>query len=142
MIGFYSPRAAWGFLSNFSDHGFHVDGVWFPTNEHFYQAHKFVGTEHFDIIRNALTPKQAAIAGRNPLRPLRSDWNDVRVNIMLEGVRYKFCSNPLLEENLLATGDELLVEISKKGSFWGCGANGKGRNWLGVVLMTVREEFR
>lgn len=53
-IRFYGAQSTYGFLSNFSQHGFVLDGYVWYTNEHFYQAYKFVpGGERFMAIKNA-----------------------------------------------------------------------------------------
>ena len=40
-IRFYHPDNPHGWLSNFSPHGFHLDGHDWPTVEHYFQAQKF-----------------------------------------------------------------------------------------------------
>lgn len=142
MITFYSPAQSNGYLSNFAQYGFITDNCWFDTVEHYYQANKFIGTGHYHIIRKAPTPKMAALAGRNPLRPLRPDWEDVKLNVMLDGIRYKFSYEDKIKDWILATKNETLVEMSSKDYFWGCGASGRGQNWLGKLLMIVRDELR
>jgi ribA/ribD-fused uncharacterized protein len=42
----------------------------------------------------------------------------------------------------LSTGDEEIVEDSPIDSYWGCGADGKGQNNLGKILMEVRSRLR
>lgn len=140
IIAFYSPRDEWGFLSNFYALGFKDDnGLHYETSEHYYQAHKFVGTDHFDIIRTAPTPKMAANGGRNPLRPLRKDWEYIKVLVMLDALRFKFRE---YKKGLLETGNAILVEASPKDSYWGWGADRKGLNMLGICLMIVRRELQ
>lgn len=51
-------------FSNFSPHGFEIDGRYWPTVEHYFQAQKFAGTEYEEQIRQAETPKQANSRGR------------------------------------------------------------------------------
>lgn len=56
-------------------------------------------------------------------------------------VREKF-RNPLLRAMLLATEDVELVEgNSWNDTFWGV-CKGVGLNWLGQILMKVRDECR
>jgi hypothetical protein len=43
---------------------------------------------------------------------------------------------------LLGTGDEELVENAPGDYYWGCGADGSGRNMLGRILMEVRSGLR
>jgi ribA/ribD-fused uncharacterized protein len=50
-IYFYGTRDRYGCFSNFSPHGFELDGVYWPTSEHYFQAQKFAGTPHVDQIR-------------------------------------------------------------------------------------------
>jgi ribA/ribD-fused uncharacterized protein len=141
-IYFYSVREEYGCFSNFSPHGFTLKGQWWPTSEHYFQAQKFPGTEHEQAVRQAKTPKQAAEMGRERSRPLRRDWERVKDQIMLEAVRQKFQAHADIRDILLGTGDEELVENAPGDYYWGCGADGSGRNMLGKILMQVRAELR
>jgi N-glycosidase YbiA len=72
-IYFYVPREEpYGCFSNFSPHGVEMDGEWWPTTEHYFQAQKFAGTPHADAVRRARTPKDAAGAGRSARTGRRS----------------------------------------------------------------------
>lgn len=75
-------------------------------------------------------------------RPLRSDWNEVKDNIMQRGVLRKFEIHADARKLLLSTGDELIIENSPIDYYWGCGADGSGKNMLGQILMDVREILR
>lgn len=142
-IYFYSDREEpYGCFSNFSRHGFKLDDAWWPTSEHYYQAQKFVGTSHADQIRKAPTPKDAATIGRDRSRPLRSDWEQVKDDVMRQAVLCKFETHADIRAVLLATGNELIVENSPIDYYWGCGADGSGQNKLGQILMEVREILR
>lgn len=59
-IYFYSTREEYGCFSNFSPHGFELDGLYWSTSEHYFQAQKFVGTPHVEKIRLVKTPKNGA----------------------------------------------------------------------------------
>lgn len=141
-IYFYSTRDAYGDFSNFSPHGFVLSGVWWPTSEHYFQAQKFAGTVHEEAVRQAKTPKEAAAIGRDRGRPLRADWEQVKDDVMRTAVRAKFQAHAGLRAELLATGDAELVEHARSDSYWGCGADGSGKNMLGRILMEVRAELR
>ncbi len=52
-IYFYSTRDAYGCFSNFSAHGVELKGTWWPTSEHFFQAQKFAGTPHEELVQRA-----------------------------------------------------------------------------------------
>lgn len=75
-IHFYTPGDPWGFLSNFSAHGVSIDGDYYPTVEHYFQAAKFLTTDpaHARAIRGVARPKDAARLGRDRGHPLRPDW--------------------------------------------------------------------
>ncbi len=137
-IYFYSTKGKYGCFSNFSRHGFELDGLDWPTSEHYFQAQKFAGTPHAEEVRLAPTPKAAARIGRERSRPLRRDWEQVKDEVMRKAVLRKFEVNPAIRIVLLSTGDEELVEKSPRDYYWGCGADGKGLNKLGQILMEVR----
>lgn len=141
-IYFYSPRDEYGCFSNFSRHGFELDGEYWPTTEHYFQAQKFPETEHCEQIRQAKTPKDAAKMGRERSRPLRKDWEQVKDDIMRKAVLCKFETHADIREILLATGDEEIVENAPGDYYWGCGKDGSGKNMLGQILMEVREILR
>lgn len=127
------------FLSNFWHSPFTYEGIVYPTNEHFFQAMKTLDWNERNWIASAETPGIAKRRGR--ACTLRSDWEKVKDEVMLTGLRIKF-SNPALRTQLIMTGDEELVE----GNWWGdtCWGvcNGVGENRLGKLLMQVREEIK
>ena len=140
-IYFYSTRGEYGSFSNFSAHGFELDGEYWLTTEHYFQAQKFPGTPQVDLIRQAKTPKDAAKTGRDRSHPLRPDWEQVKDDIMGKAVLRKFETHGDIRETLLAT-DESIVENSPIDYYWGCGKDGSGKNMLGQILMEVREILR
>lgn len=141
-IYFYSQRdEPYGCFSNFSNHGFILDDLWWATNEHYFQAQKFAGNPDVEKIRLARSPKEAAHMGRDRRRPLRRDWEQVKEEIMLKGLRCKFQTHAEIKKILLSTGDEFLVENSPIDYYWGCGQDGSGKNRLGFLLMLLREEL-
>lgn len=137
-IYFYSTLGQFGCFSNFSRHGFELDGVYWPTSEHYFQAQKFAGTVHTEEIRKAKTPRQAAEMGHQRSRPLRADWESVKDDVMRCAVLRKFETHADIRAVLLGTGDELIIENSPRDYYWGCGADGSGQNKLGHILMEVR----
>ena len=141
-IYFYTTQDKYGCFSNFSRHGLELDGTWWPTSEHYFQGQKFVGTPHAEQIRMVKTPKDAAKMGRDRKRPLRPDWEEVKDDIMRRAVLRKFETHADIREILLGTGDEEIVENAPRDYYWGCGANGTGKNKLGQILMEVREILR
>jgi ribA/ribD-fused uncharacterized protein len=61
---------------------------------------------------------------------------------MRAAVRTKFRAHPDWRAELLATGDEELIENAPGDYYWGCGADGSGKNMLGRILMELRAELR
>ena len=138
-IYFYSLHEPYGCFSNFSPHGVLLKGVWWPTTEHYFQAQKFAGTAHEEAIRLAKTPKQAAEMGRDRSRPLRTDWEQVKDEVMRVAVRQKFYTHQDIRQILLDTNDEELVENAPTDYYWGIGVDGSGKNMLGKLLMEIRQ---
>ena len=139
---FYALGDEYGCFSNFSPHPFKLRGKRWPTSEHYFQAHKFAGTQYEEAIRKAKSPMIAARMGRSRKRPLRRDWESIKVRVMREAVLAKFQAHDDIREILLATGSEKIVEDTTRDYYWGCGAKGNGKNKLGLVLMEVRDQLR
>jgi N-glycosidase YbiA len=66
----------------------------------------------------------------------------VKDSIMHEAVVAKFNQHADLRETLLATGDSTIVEHTTRDAYWGDGGDSSGENWLGEILMRVRELLR
>lgn len=124
-------------LSNFYSAPTMYEGVLYTTSEHAYQAAKFHPNLR-DPFQHG-TAGQAKRLGRRPGK--REDWDTVKVGIMLEILRDKFRRNVFLGQRLIGTGGAELIEGNTWGdTFWGV-CRGTGENWLGRVLMTVRQEL-
>jgi ribA/ribD-fused uncharacterized protein len=141
-ICFYSTKDTYGEFSNFAKCPFVLDGKEWPTSEHYFQAQKFTDAAYRERIRAAVSPMIAARLGRSRKVPIRSDWEQIKLDVMRSAVRQRFATHAELAQLLLATGDEDLIETAPRDAFWGCGAGGTGQNWLGKILMEVRHELR
>jgi ribA/ribD-fused uncharacterized protein len=141
-ILFYRVNEPYGEFSNFSAHPFTLNGRNWPTSEHYFQAQKFAGTAHEEEIRLLSSPMVAARAGRSRQRPLRSDWEVVKDDIMREALKAKFTQHPDLKALLLSTEDAVLVEHTRNDSYWADAGDGSGKNRLGELLMELREQLR
>jgi N-glycosidase YbiA len=139
VIQFYSTKDAYGDFSNFAAFPIEIDGQTWPTSEHYFQAQKFAGTEHEELIRVTPSPMTVAKLGRDRKRPLRADWEEVKDSIMRKAVWAKFTQHPRLAAMLVGTGDAEIVEHTENDAYWGDGGDGKGLNRLGEILMQVRE---
>ena len=141
-IRFYRVRDQYGEFSNFAAFPIVIDGREWRTTEHYFQAQKFVGTPHEEEIRLTPSPMVAARKARSRQRPLRTDWEAVKVDVMRTALRAKFTQHEQLRELLLATGESEIVEHTVNDRYWGDGGDGSGRNMLGRLLMEIREELR
>lgn len=130
------------FLSNFWPATVQLDGVNYPSVEHAYQAAKTFQSSWRLYIGTAPTPSSARRRGREiPAEFFRKDWQDICQLVMRDLLQQKF-SNYILREQLLATGDQELIEGNTWGdTFWGV-CNGKGQNILGKMLMKIREDLK
>ena len=141
-IRFYHVSEEHGCFSNFAPYPIDLDGRIWPTSEHYFQAQKFLDAEHQETIRQAKSPRIAARMGRDRKRPLRPDWEAVKVDLMRQSLRAKFTQHQDIQQVLLSTGDAQLVEHTEKDSYWGDGGDGSGKNVLGRLLMEIRDELR
>jgi N-glycosidase YbiA len=138
-VYFYSKTTAYYELSNFSPHGFELDGAYWPTVEHYFQAQKFPSQPDYqDRIRRAHLPKDAKSLGRSRKVPLRPDWEEVKDDVMRRALRAKFLAHPELMAVLSGTGARELIENAPSDYYWGCGRTGTGKNRLGHLLMELR----
>jgi ribA/ribD-fused uncharacterized protein len=142
VIAIFKDNYRW--LSNFWKAPVELDGVWYPTVEHAYQAAKSTDP----IVRHTFESGTAGDAKRMGKRVrVRSDWNDVKLSIMEKLVRQKFILIPELKARLLATGDQLIEEGNFwHDQFWGIcrcvNCRNQGINHLGRIIMKVRDELR
>jgi ribA/ribD-fused uncharacterized protein len=141
-IRFYSTKDKFGEFSNFARFPFMLEGQEWPTSEHYFQAQKFPDAAYREKIRQTASPMIAARLGRSRQVPIREDWEAVKLDVMRAAVRQKFMAHSQLAALLLSTGGEELIEAAPRDNFWGSGANGGGQNWLGKILMEVRQELR
>lgn len=163
MIGPF--RNEYAFLSNF-----HESSIWMkthngyskvPTVEHGFVAAKAGGLSRLFAKTGlgleeywSFSPGEAKRLGRRI--HIRSDWHKVRVRVMYLLVKQKFL-DPELSALLIGTGDHELREANWwHDQFWGdctCRRHNAlvgdlvvgskvGKNWLGRILMEVRDELK
>ena len=126
---------------SFREPGFTFRGVKWGGSEQLFQCQKVgeIGSAAFteEAPRfGAATEAQATSLGR--AAKLRIDWEEARVPAMVVATREKFTQDEGLRHLLLGTYPHALVSV-KDDAFWGSGPDGKGRNFLGRVLMALRE---
>ena len=132
-------RGPYYFLSNFYEAPVTWNDITYKNNEAAFQSAK---TNNITIRETFATmdPSTAKREGRRVT--LRPDWEEVKYQVMREICLAKFTQNKELRERLLATDNEHLEEGNTWGDkIWGT-VNGQGNNWLGKILMQVREEIK
>jgi ribA/ribD-fused uncharacterized protein len=139
-IKFYKTNDEFGFLNNFKKSRMFIFGRWWNNVEAPYQAAKCTDPRESDAIWACKTPREARNLGQKV--HIRPDWDQVKVKVMYECCMAKFLQHPNLRKQLMDTGIEELMEDSPVDFWWGCGADGTGRNELGKILMKIREELR
>lgn len=140
-----SFRRSYFFLSNMYETTINYGGITYPTVEHAFQAAKF---EDKDIkIAMSKTRSAAEIKRRGKTtKNIRSDWEDVKYDIMLDLLRIKFTEYELAHK-LKNTHPYILVEGNTwHDNTWGNCICDKCvslpyKNMLGVLLMKVRDEI-
>lgn len=127
------------FLSNFWPCGIWFEGRAFYSVEAAYQSAKSNDLKYKSDLGFTIDPALAKRKGRKA--KLREDWEQVKIPVMLDLLRQKF-NEPRMRASLLSTKSAELIEGNWWGdTFWGV-CNGVGENWLGKLLMQVREEIR
>ena len=142
----------YGFLSNFHPCEFEYKGITYKHSEGAFQAQKTLDEKERQYIATLSAGESKRACGRRGLKGFkinfRTDWEQVKDQVMYEVVTEKFKQNPDLKDKLLATGDAMLIEgTTWHDNYWGnctCARckNITGRNQLGLTLMRVREELR
>ncbi len=122
-------------------------GIAVPTSEHAYQAAKFVDEDvqrQIAVADDGRMSKELAHELQAQGAQVITGWHQRKFGVMLGFVRAKFAVNDSIAEKLMSTADELLVEGNSWGDrYWGVSPAGssRGKNKLGIVLMTVRSEL-
>ena len=140
-----SFREEYRFLSNFYQYSFEYNGLVYPNAEAAFQAQKCSNDADrvkYTLQKNPVRVKQ--MGKKEPNLPV--DWDSISYGIMNEILHAKF-SVPELADKLKATGDAYLEE----GNHWHDNRWGKctcekcstkeGQNWLGKILMSIRDEL-
>lgn len=130
-------RGRYFFLSNFCEATVEYDNVQYSTVEHAYQAAKTLDLEYRSMVKNAATPGKAKKLGA--VVPIRDNWELIKIAVMRDLVAQKF-SNKTLLHWLQQTAPAVLEERNYWGdTFWGTDLEGSGYNWLGKILMEIRD---
>ncbi|KAG8993593.1 hypothetical protein FRB90_000655, partial [Tulasnella sp. 427] len=145
-ILFYGENDKYYEFTNFAPYPVVFRGKEYPTSEHLFQARKFLDhrpllAEH--IRKGSDRPRFAFNEARRFAPETRKDWKEKSIEIMEEIIEAKFTQHVKLKRLLLDTGERYLIEnAGQYDDFWGNGADGNGRNELGLALMRLRKTLR
>ena len=145
-----------GCLSQWWPVTFTVDGLSYPSAEHFMMAGKarlFGDAGIAEQIRRAPHPGAAKALGREVAGFGEERWAEHRFGVLVAGNLAKFGQHPELREFLMATGSRVLAEASPQDKIWAIGLAADderaaspeswlGHNLLGFALMEVRQRLK
>ena len=141
ILGFFGE---YRWLSNFAPVDVELDWVVYPTVEHAYQAAKTTDLEYrANFLKATVTDARNAKRLCPKGTRVRTDWNHVKEQVMLDLLLQKFSKEPYLSK-LLDTENCYIEETNPwKDTFWGvCVHSGKGENRLGKLIMQIRKDLR
>ena len=169
FYGADESKGEYRFMSNMYVAPFEIDGITYPTVEHYFQWSKAKLFKDEAAATKMLTPpkgkpyveaKSAKAIGKKVKNFDGTQWNGLapgrgfKDEVMRKAIRAKFThpKNTELLEKLLATKDRVIAEANPRDSYWGIGTSAdtkpaqtgkwKGQNWLGKMLMELRTEIR
>ncbi len=134
---------------------FVIDGIKYPTAEHYMMAEKARLFGDQDMLKNILeckTPKDAKEFGRKVLNFDTAIWEKHCIEIVVTANLAKFSANHGFADWLITTAPKVMVEASMWDKIWGIGMvssapsardpkHWRGRNLLGFALMEVRDKL-
>lgn len=133
-----------------------IDGVDYNCTEQYMMAEKarLFGDDHaLGIIMRSHDPSHQKSWGKNVKNFDKDKWEEIARDVVEKANYAKFTQHEDWKEQLLATGDKIIVEASPYDCIWGVGLgcddpkvldskNWRGTNWLGEAIMKVRETIR
>lgn len=157
IVRFFHEYDPFGYMSNFYPAAFSYAGKHFCSSEQFMMYHKvmvFGQTALSEQIMLTEDPEEMKRLGRTRFANYDDNlWWQISYTIVKRGVRAKFEQNPALLEQLLQTDEQILIECAPMDSKWSIGRavddpacdnprSWNGLNYLGRILMEVRDELR
>lgn len=145
---FNSRTLYFDIFSNFYEEPLEINGEFWKSGEHFYQAAKFAknGLQEdaniYRLIVEAETPGTAKrladeyFSGENKECSHQALRTFVAMATMLN---VKFAHGTLARKRLMQTGNLELIHHSGSDFFWGQNRKGEGKNLLGKALMQIRD---
>ncbi len=127
-------------FSNFSSFAIEWKGRLWMTSEHAYHSEKFFSDDLKESIHRTRSAHDALNLSHEHRVSYRSDWDQVKLDIMKQILHAKVAQHPYVKKKLLESGHRTLIEDSWRDDFWGWGPKKDGANHLGRLWMEVRSE--
>ena len=133
-----------------------IDGMTFPTVEHYLQwskAKQFGDAGTQSKILKTTSPKSVKTYGDKVTGFKEEEWAETRDGIMATALKAKFMQHADLKTKLLSTGDTPIGEANARDKYWGIGTGAAtgiakrpskwpGKNRLGQLLMDLLRELK
>lgn len=143
-------------FSNMFEAPIQVEGITFPTVEHYYQwakAKQFGDAAAQAKLLKTASPKTAKTIGKKVVGFDEAQWDERKDSVMRVAVKAKLMQHPAILKKLMDTGTRLIGEADPRGKYWGIGTSSetsfaknperwKGKNVLGKILMELRTELK
>ena len=150
VINFTKVSLPYGWLGNMSPYPIEFNGDIYRTSEALFQSLRFSDNDIKKLIRDEKSPMGAkAIMNENTSKIVIEKHSNKYVYNMKMCLRLKLLQHPQLVNELLETGDKIIIEdVTKRGDvggnlFWGAmlvGEEWVGNNMLGKLWMEIRNE--
>mgnify|MGYP000572029965 CR=1 FL=1 len=128
-------------LSPMSPHPIELEGETWASAEHYFQAQMVANPSIVGKIKSAKTPEFAFKLGSPWYRRKHKNWKALRRVMMSRALYTKVQMYPAIQEELVSTGDQLIIEASAYDHYWGIGRDQRGDNMLGKVWMDIRRKL-
>lgn len=128
-------------LGTYSNHPIELDGLVWPTVEHYYQAMKFQNLDYKEKIRLSNTPNQAHKLGNAWFKKKVSNWKNIERTVMNRGMYIKAKTYLAVQNKLIESGTKQIAESSQYDYFWGIGRDKRGDNHFGKILQNIRTKL-
>lgn len=131
-----------GFLNNEYEAEVYYEGLLYPNVYSAFQASR----SSKEFIRKQISEAKSSYEVYSLSQQIEDpkDWPSRRLKVMESLIRDKFTRHLDLKQELIATGNRMLVNKyaheTSSNLFWGKVKN-KGSNYLGIILMNIREEI-
>lgn len=143
-------------FSNMHEAPVQIDGVTFPTVEHYFQwskAKMFGDADMQAKIMKTASPKSAKGFGKKVKNFDAEAWDEKKDSIMRTAVKAKLMQHPDILKKLRETGTRPIAEADPRGKYWGIGTSAEtskakdvsrwpGQNKMGKILMELRDELK